>query len=275
MAALSPKDQKLAQKAPHVFQLVQKLDPLLASVGLTGHVARAGASYDISGSMQRMYQNGQVQELANRSGALAHRFDDNGALDVFRFNTRAEHVGEVQTCDLPGYVASAFQRIDGGTSYVAAMKAIREFYFGSFGPRNKPYRDGNPPVYMMFYTDGAPRDDRKSDIIDQIRWSSYEPIFWQFIALGADYYPGQTATVQKSTGGFWSRKTENVQVAAVCPQEFEFLGSLDTLTGRYVDNASFFAIWDAMSIEPEELFRRMMIEYPSWLQQELVRTTLL
>ncbi len=261
MAQLLQKDQILQDKAPQVFKLVQKLDPLLARVGLAGHIARAGACYDVSGSMTSMYRRGAVQELANRSGALAHRFDDNGALDVFRFNTRAEYVGEVLTCDLSGYVAGAFRNIGGGTSYVNAMKEVRKFYFGDSGKRSTPFSDGKPPVYMMFYTDGQPQDDRESDIIDQIRWSSYEPIFWQFIALGVDYYPGQT--VKKTSGLF--RKT-TTEVAVECPREFAFLGSLDTLTGRYVDNASFFAIELPEKIEPEDLFSRMMIEYPNWLK---------
>jgi hypothetical protein len=49
--------------------------------------------------------------------------------------------------------------------------------------------------------------------------------------------------------------------------EFAFLERLDNLDGRYLDNAGFFSVTDPTAIADEELFERMMAEYPGWLHQ--------
>ncbi len=45
------------------------------------------------------------------------------------------------------------------------------------------------------------------------------------------------------------------------------LERFDELTGRYVDNAGFFAIDDYNSIADEELYSRIIKEFPKWLEK--------
>src|SRR5690606_11135074 len=123
------------------------------------------------------------------------------------------------------------------TKYGAAMKAVREHYFGSAGERGEVLPDATP-VYVMFITDGAPSD--KGVATKHMRSASYEPIFWQFMGVGSD--------------------------------RFEYLQRLDDLDKRFTDNADFFAVTDdelmgRNPISDEALFERLMTEYPDWLRR--------
>ncbi|MNV79367.1 hypothetical protein D3C71_1729160 [compost metagenome] len=60
------------------------------------------------------------------------------------------------------------------------------------------------------------------------------PIFWQFVGIGGSGYGA--------------------------------LAELDTMSGRVVDNAGFFAIDDLRKISEEELYDRLMSEFPIWLK---------
>ncbi|MBI4121219.1 MAG: VWA domain-containing protein [Parcubacteria group bacterium] len=268
---LAEKDRVLAEKDPAMFRLVQKLDPHLERHGLVGHVARVALVLDISRSMERLYQRGLIQGLVDRLLPLGHRFDDNGAVDVFTFGVNAHDIGEVSTSDHNGFVARHIKvnDLEGGTMYAQAIRAVRRHYFGSDGPRRAPHTDGGPPIYVVFVTDGETYDE--SETVEQIRATSHEPIFWQFVALGADYVPGQTTTGK----GLWGRPKE---VPVECPSQFRFLNSLDErVRGRFVDNANFFAIESPSpdDISDEELFARLMGEYPQWLARPEVKLHLL
>lgn len=46
---------------------------------------------------------------------------------------------------------------------------------------------------------------------------------------------------------------------------FDFLSKLDTMQGRVVDNANFFAVANPKSIADAELYKKMLTEYPDWL----------
>lgn len=100
------------------------------------------------------------------------------------------------------------------------------------------------PTYVMFITDGD-NGDRKAttDIITQV---SRYPIFFQFIGIGA------------------------------C--NFSYLEELDTMKGRYVDNANFFSCNDIIAIDTEEdspkLYSMLLREYPEWLKYPRVQRML-
>ena len=69
----------------------------------------------------------------------------------------------------------------GGTDYAKAMALIRRHYLDHDGPRSSPVA-APLPVYVMFVTDGETGD--KAAARDQVVWSAYEPIFWQFMGIG-------------------------------------------------------------------------------------------
>jgi hypothetical protein len=43
------------------------------------------------------------------------------------------------------------------------------------------------------------------------------------------------------------------------------LEKLDTMEGRTVDNAGFFALDDIDTVDDQELYRRLLSEFPDWL----------
>ena len=129
------------------------------------------------------------------------------------------------------------------------MRLIRNHYFGDSGARSSPLSQ-KVPVYVMFLTDGQTTDANATR--QQVQWSSYEPLFWQFMGLGKS-----RKDVKKSGGGFW---------AGALASDFTFLEELDALSGRHVDNANFFSVADPDLVPDEELYDLLMAEYPSWVK---------
>ena len=89
------------------------------------------------------------------------------------------------------------------------------------------------PVYVLFITDGGVSQAGKIKKI--LKDFSTEPVFWQFVGVGGKNYG--------------------------------VLEKLDTMEGRYVDNANFFALDDFKSVPNEELYGRLLEEFPQWLKE--------
>ena len=154
-------------------------------VNLEKHRAKVALCLDISGSMSSSYSSGKIQSLAEQILALGCNFDENGAIDIFLFGAKVHNAGEMNIDNFANFIGQIQQKypLEGGTYYGKAMSMIREFYFPfSKGQvRNTPL-NSSFPVYVMFVTDGAPSDGPNAE--NQLKWSSYEPIFWQFMAIG-------------------------------------------------------------------------------------------
>lgn len=97
----------------------------------------------------------------------------------------------------------------------------------------------------MFVTDSSPSD--KSITEKQLRWSSMEQIFWQFMGIGK------------------GRKSTSKLLATFLNSDFPFLESLDELPGRLIDNASYFSVSAPDEHSDAALYDLLMTEYPGWL----------
>ena len=95
------------------------------------------------------------------------------------------------------------------------------------------YRGGSLPAYVVFITDGGVGSER--EIKKLLIEASKEPIFWQFVGVG----------------GFG----------------YGVLERLDTMSGRYVDNANFFALDDFKSVSNSDLYARLLNEFPQWIKE--------
>ncbi len=95
------------------------------------------------------------------------------------------------------------------------------------------YKNTKIPAYVLFITDGGV--NHKKEIQNIITEASHLPIFWQFVGVGG--------------------------------QNYGILERLDTMTGRYVDNAGFFALDDFKKVSNEELYARLLEEFPKWLEE--------
>ena len=247
-------EKRVASTSPQLLDLTKRAAVSLEKRGLGEHSARVALCLDISGSMRGLYRSGKIQKLAERILALGLRFDDDGEVDVFLFGKDAHEAGTMNVGNHATYTGELLNRfgLEGATYYGLVMAQVRRHYFGGDELRSAPM--GQPlPVYVMFVTDGRPNDKRRTQ--DQLIASSYEPMFWQFMAIGkssmaltADGRAPAKRRGRSSAGG-----------------EFEFLEQLDNLDGRYVDNANFFAVEDPATIPDDALYELLMGEYPDWL----------
>lgn len=240
-------EKRIQEEAPHLVSLVKKATVSLAKVGLSTHKARVCLCLDISGSMNALYKSGAVQQFAERILALGCRFDDDGEIDVFLFGARSHHAEPMTLANSRAYIAAMVQKfpLEGDTRYGDAMGAIRQFYFGNIpaeGPEK--VRKAETPVYVMFVTDGSTSD--KAFTERQLRESSHEPIFWQFMGIGK------------------GRKSKNKTLQMFADSNFPFLEKLDDLSGRLMDNAGFFSVERPDEHSDDKLFDLLMDEYPDW-----------
>lgn len=196
-------------------------------VNLGTHRARVCVVMDRSGSMGGMYRNGDVQDVLTRLLPLALKFDDNGELEVYVFNTSCDQVSEMNLQNYEDYVEKQILRKGlepcGGTNYAPAIKQTM-----------KDYNDGSPyPAFVIFITDGANFDCDATD--HAIRKSSKHKIFYQFVGIGRY-------------------------------ESFDYLQKLDDLDGRAVDNTAFIKVEDFSRMDDDQLYDKLLEQYPQWLK---------
>ena len=246
--------KKIEQDAPKLIDLAKKADISILKAHLTNHQAKVALCLDISASMSSLYSSGKIQRLAEKVLALGCRFDDNGSIDIFLFGEHPHTVGEMTLANFQDFIPNIQKKypLEGGTYYGKVMKMIRSFYFpsGNGGSRNSPFA-AHEPVYVMFVTDGATFDQPETE--KQLKWSSFEPIFWQFMAIGKSH---------KNVSG----KGIFGWLGKAFASDFSFLEKLDELSDRYVDNANFFSLEDPENIADDKLYDLLMTEYPGWVK---------
>lgn len=237
-----------------LIDLSKKATISLTKKGLSDVTARVGLALDISGSMGQLYRSGMVQNTCERTLGLAMNFDDNGAADVFLFGIKDYAVGEIQSRNFFEFVereVTSKYKLEPGTQYAGVIRRIVDFYFpgaliekktgGGFfgiGGKKELHLDASKykkqePVYILFVTDGNCSDSGDTEAV--IQKASELGIFFQFVGVG----------------------NEN----------FSFLKKLDDLKGRFIDNANFFAINNLARTSDEELYDKLLHEFPSWINE--------
>ncbi|HND22364.1 MAG TPA: VWA domain-containing protein [Acidobacteriota bacterium] len=205
---------------------LQKVEVTLARKNLMGVKARVGLSMDITGSMTQLYKNGTVQNVVERILAVALSFDDDGSLDVWRFDHRFKRLAPATVHNFEGYVnreALSDRDIYGHNDEPLVMRDIVQKYTVE--------EPSLIPAFVVFVSDGGVK--KNQEIQEIITNAAQYPIFWQFVGIGN--------------------------------AKFGALERIDTLPGRIVDNASFFALNDIAAISDEELYDRLLTEFPLWL----------
>ncbi len=249
-----------------LVSLVKKSGITLEKSNLRGHIAKVAVCIDISGSMSNLFISGKVSQLVKRLIPLGLQFDDDGEIDVFMFG---EHGYQEASVNLSNYNVRLEEmrnkQLEGRTNYERAISLVDKFY--------REQDDVNDvPVYCIFVTDGDATDKDKAR--KAMKNISNIPVFFQFIALGADYLPSEQppapAPVTEKKGFFskiFNSKTEAPTNASAPPKMFSFLCELDEMSGRKVDNANFFAIKHPTSVNEEQMYDLLMNEYPDFLKE--------
>lgn len=225
-------EKSLATTAPKLLDLSKKAKISLEKRGLGEHRAKVALCLDISASMSSMYSSNLVQEFVERVLALGCRLDDDGSIDVFLFGANGHQPDPITVNDFNGYVNRIIRMhpLEYDTKYATAIELVRQHYTTYKYERAEPCKM-EIPVYVMFLTDGQPSD--KAQATRALKNASYEPIFWQFMGVGN--------------------------------ADFSYLEKLDDLPNRYVDNADFFKI-SSLNVSDEQLYDKMMNEYPNWVK---------
>lgn len=229
-------EKRIEKEAPQLVSLVKKAQISLEKAGLGEHRAKVCLCLDISASMHELYDSGKIQAFVERILALACRFDDDGEVDVFLFGQKSHQAAPIQLGNYQDYIRRLIKQypLEGGTHYSPVMKLIRKHYLGDDSDRKYPLsKPAETPVYVMFLTDGATSNRKAAE--NQVLFASFEPIFWQFMGIGRS-------------------------------GSFEFLEKLDDLKGRFLDNADFFSVKHPQELSDDQLFARLMNEYPKWVE---------
>lgn len=241
----------------NIIDLSKKAKIVLEKKNLGGVQAELVFAIDRSGSMYEEYSDGTVQELIDRLLAIGMNMDVNKQIEVFQFDTSSRYVGTASADNHTNFVKNNRMTANGGTNYAPVMKAIidkngtplssgtkeakKGLMGGLFGKKsNEPtpaatveIKPQQHPTFVFFITDGTNSDRDEAERV--IRESSNQPIFWQFVGIGNE--------------------------------SFDFLQKLDDLKGRHVDNADFFKIKNIKKISDEELYEKLLTEFPDWLKE--------
>lgn len=154
-----------------------------SGVDLGNTRAKVVVALDYSGSMSGLYRNGVVQDTLNRLVPLGLTFDDNGAIDIFLFQTDFRKMDDLNLSNYENYVNSVIFNSGyymGGTNYFPVLQCIIDGCYISKGLfRGKqwipPIVDGGDPTFILFITDGENADKAATDTI--IRSCSSKNVF--------------------------------------------------------------------------------------------------
>ena len=172
-------EKKIQEGAPKLISLVKPLKVELEKRNLLDVTARVALVMDISGSMERSYKNGTVQEIVNKILPIAVQFDDDGELDFWYFGDRCERRPSVNMKNYEQAVPQDWKKLMSklgyGTNELVVMREVVAEYEAS-----------TLPAYVVFITDGGFFDKKK--IKNFLIEASYLPIFWQFVGVNGSGY---------------------------------------------------------------------------------------
>lgn len=243
---------KIEEKAPELVSLAKLSRVELAKKELDNTRAKVALVLDHSGSMGNQYRSGKMQRLAEKVLAVATGLDDDGAIDLFVFDSTSAYLGEISLDDYKGAVDRLRgNRHMGTTDYAGAFYAVRDHFGlpkptvaqnaqkkGLFSKKTPAAYEpaagfaADVPVFAIFLTDGAPNS--KPQAVKALTEVSTSPIFWKFLSIGSE--------------------------------DMEFLQKLDDLDDRFVDNADYKHVGDVEAVSDKELFQILLDEYPEWIK---------
>lgn len=218
-----------------MISFVKDVQVVLEKKKLQQVKARVALVLDITGSMRPYYKNGTVQKVVERILAVASQFDDDQALDIWVYDHRFSRLPSVTEKDFENYVNRTI---------------LENTTIEKFGRNDEPLvmRDilakytleepSHLPTYITFINDGGVKkgtNDTGDSVQKLIIESSTKPLFWQFVGIGN--------------------------------ADFGVLKKLDTIEGRYIDNANFFQIENIDTISNAALYDMLLNEFPLWLDE--------
>ncbi|MEG4047536.1 VWA domain-containing protein [Microcoleus sp. Pol17_C1] len=245
---LTPEPEKETKQQPiditkkaDIILLKAKVDICLKKKGIEGILARVSLVLDISGSMSHQYSSGAVQAFLERIVPVASRLDDDATLDVWFFGSTFKRTRSVTETNVDGYITKEAGEMKRALLVFKMPSLMLELGGGNneslvIQDVIKKYtqeKASKLPTFIVFLSDGGVTNEQeiKKSIVEAAKY----PIFWQFVGLA----------------GF----------------NYGILERLDSMRGRLVDNANFFHLDDLGKITDEQLYERLLNEFPAWIKQ--------
>ena len=199
-----------------------------AKIDMTKHKARVALAMDYSGSMDSLFRNGSVQKTVSRLLPIALKFDDNGELESWLFSNDFKRLKAVNESNFGNYVKNVMEKSGMWMGGTQYAPVLEDIVHY--------YKDLEPsttPSFIIFITDGENMDHDKTDRI--VRELSNYNMFVQFVGIGSE--------------------------------RFNYLQSLDNLSGRKHDNTGFIAVRDMTKMDDGQLYTEILRQYKEWLNK--------
>lgn len=223
--------QKLVlKKAPQLLNMTKTVALVLEKKKIADVPARVAVVLDYSASMRSMYESGLVQKVLDRMLPVAMQLDDNGEMEIWIFEKGFHRLKDISLDNINNYIVNEqiMKKYKfGGTCYAPVIEDVISKYI---------YEEPSQyPALILFITDGDNFRNDKKKTTKLITQASTMPIFWQFVGIG--------------------------------DSSFDYLQKLDEMQGRFIDNANFFSVNDINEISDEELYNRLLNEFPYWINE--------
>jgi stress response protein SCP2 len=225
-------EEKLSlEKRQRLDMRKREVHKVLLTKDAAGVRARVIIVIDKTGSMAKQYSKKVIHRVVERMLAVATQIDDDGQLEPYMYAKSFLRVPDIGVANLETWTEE----------YLHIYGNHGGFDYGTIGAVNDELPIMNEilgsvtarhPVLVLFFTDGGFR--KKGPISDLMRAASSAPVFWQFVGIGKANYG--------------------------------LLEQLDEMDGRVVDNAGFFALDDIDKVSDDELYHRLLSEFPDWLR---------
>jgi hypothetical protein len=226
-------------------------------------IMRVGAALDVSGSMDGLIRRGALQNAFNQLMGVSVKFDDNGELDVFKFDHNCTYVGTSKPVkgDYDKYIDHNRIHASGGTAYKPIVDEAIDFFFegaphssapakkgflgGMFGskqPEATPTTSGGGgtndiPVLLLILTDGEPSDARETE--QAMSAAQHLPIYFHMVGIGGTRrnFPtiARLADALPNVGEVYLDRLdmtdEEIYEQLICDELVEFIGKFGS-TGQ-------------------------------------------
>jgi hypothetical protein len=162
-----------------------------------------------------------------RVAPVAAQVDDGAEMQAWAMGGRAKRLEDITIGDLPQWLQTYTAK-----RYTEAEGWNNEKAVIEDVARYVAREPLDIPTLVLFFHDGGVTDNKGTE--KALRAVERDPVFWQFIGIGRSNYG--------------------------------ILEKLDTLSGRQYDNTGFFALDDLDAVSDEELYDRILQEFPSWMR---------
>ncbi|MFE2870886.1 VWA domain-containing protein [Embleya sp. NPDC059259] len=212
----------------------------LRKQGAEGITARVILVMDASGSMNWLYSDGVVADVVERMAAVSAQLEDDGVMQAWTFADDPARLPDLRVGELPEWLRLHVrpggdepeqELLPGQVDMVAVGFGNEEHKVIAEVPSYVRENPSAAPTLVLFFSDGGIYCD--SEIKRELKGASKEPAFWQFVGLGNANYG--------------------------------ILKRLDTMRGRHVDNVGFFAVDDISEVPDQDLYDRLLSEFPKWI----------